>query len=65
MVPDKNRKEVIRSVRGDIQPAELGRTNVREHLLMRSPLLRGEVLDDLERSAAEASEMHNAGIDAL
>jgi predicted metal-dependent phosphotriesterase family hydrolase len=65
MMPDKNRKEVIRTVRGDIQPAELGRTNVHEHLLMRSPLLRGEELDDLERSAAEASEMHNTGIDAL
>ena len=65
MVLDKNRKEVIRSVRGDIQPAELGRTNVHKHLLMRSPLLRGEELDDLERSAAEASEMPNAGIDAL
>ena len=65
MVLDKNRKDVIRSVRGDIQPAELGRINVHKHLLMRSPLLRGEELDDLERSAAEASEMHNAGIDAL
>lgn len=64
-MPDKNRKEVIRTVRSDIQPAEFGRTNVHEHLLMRSPLLRGEELDDLERSAAEASEMHNAGIDAL
>ena len=64
-MPDKNRKEVISTVRGDIQPAELGRTNVHEHLLMRSPLLRGEELDNLERSAAEASEMHNAGIDAL
>jgi len=65
MMPDKNRKEVIRTVRSDIQPAEFGRTNVHEHMLMRSPLLRGEELDDLERSAAEASEMHSAGIDAL
>jgi phosphotriesterase-related protein len=65
MMPDKNRKEVIRTVRSDIPPAEFGRTNVHEHMLMRSPLLRGEELDDLERSAAEASEMHSAGIDAL
>ncbi len=56
-MPDKNRKEVIRTVRGDIQPAELGMTNVREHLLMRSPLLRGDELDDVERSAVEAERI--------
>jgi predicted metal-dependent phosphotriesterase family hydrolase len=56
---------IIRTVHGDILPSELGRTNVHEHLLMRSPLLRGDELDDVERSAAEAIEMHNAGIDAL
>ncbi len=57
--------EIIRTVRGDIQPHDLGRTNVHEHLLMRSPLLRGEELDDVERSAAEAAEMRKAGMDAL
>jgi predicted metal-dependent phosphotriesterase family hydrolase len=30
----------VRTVLGDIDPQELGRTDVHEHLLMRSPLLR-------------------------
>jgi len=57
--------EIIRTLRGDIKPSELGRTNVHEHLLMRSPLLRGDGLDDMERSTVEAIEIQNAGIDAL
>ncbi len=32
---------------------------------MRSPLLRGEELDDLEKSTQEAVELREAGIDAL
>jgi predicted metal-dependent phosphotriesterase family hydrolase len=56
---------VIRTVLGDIEPRDLGRTNVHEHLLMRSPLLRGEELDDHEKSSTEATEMRRAGIDAL
>jgi phosphotriesterase-related protein len=56
---------VIRTVLGDVEPRELGRTNVHEHLLMRSPLLRGEELDDLEKSAAEAALLKEAGTDAL
>ncbi len=31
--------EIIRTVLGDISPQDLGRTNVHEHLLTRSPLL--------------------------
>jgi predicted metal-dependent phosphotriesterase family hydrolase len=57
--------EIIRTVQGDIPPADLGRTNVHEHLLMRSPLLRGDELDDLESSTVEATEMKQAGLDAL
>jgi phosphotriesterase-related protein len=48
-----------------MRPEELGRTNAHEHLLMRSPLLRGEALDDLDKSAAEALALREAGIDAL
>src|ERR687895_1246630 len=55
----------IRTVLGDIDPRELGKTDVHEHLLMRSPLLRGEELDDLEKSTREAVELCEAGIDAL
>ncbi len=58
-------RAVIRTVLGDIQPEELGRTNVHEHLLQRSPLLPGEELDDLERSLAEVVELRDAGMDAL
>jgi phosphotriesterase-related protein len=57
--------EIIRTVLGDIRPDELGRTNVHEHLLQRSPLLRGEELDDIERSLAEVLELRDAGMDAL
>lgn len=56
---------IIRTVLGDIRPDELGRANVHEHLLQRSPLLRGEELDDVERSLAEVVEMRDAGMDAL
>ena len=55
----------VRTVLGDVRPEELGRTNAHEHLLMRSPLLRGEELDDLDKSAAEALALREAGIDAL
>ena len=55
----------IRTVLGDMDPRELGKTDVHEHLLMRSPLLRGEELDDLEKSTREAVELREAGIDAL
>ena len=58
-------KEVIRTVRGDIRPADLGRTNVHEHLLMRYPLLRGDELENIEKSTAEAIELQTAGIDTL
>jgi predicted metal-dependent phosphotriesterase family hydrolase len=56
---------IIRTVLGDIRPDELGRTNVHEHLLQRSPLLRGEELDDVQRSLAEVLELRDAGMDAL
>lgn len=56
---------IIRTVLGDILPDELGRTNVHEHLLQCSPLLRGEELDDVERSLAEVMELREAGMDAV
>jgi 5-phospho-D-xylono-1,4-lactonase len=55
----------VRTVRGDIRPAELGRTDYHEHLLMRTPLLAGDELDDLELSTAETAQLRAAGIDAL
>jgi 5-phospho-D-xylono-1,4-lactonase len=55
----------VRTVLGDIDPRDLGKTDVHEHLLMHSPLLRGEELDDLEKSTQEAVELRQTGIDAL
>jgi predicted metal-dependent phosphotriesterase family hydrolase len=55
----------VRTVLGDIDSRKLGTTDVHEHLLMRSPLLRGEELDDREKSTQEATELRQAGIDAL
>jgi 5-phospho-D-xylono-1,4-lactonase len=56
---------IIRTVLGDIRPEELGRTDIHEHLLQHSALLRGEELDDVERSLAEVIELRDAGMDAL
>lgn len=56
---------LVRTVSGDIRPAELGRTDYHEHLLMRSPLLPGDELDDIDRSAAETADLRDAGIDAV
>jgi 5-phospho-D-xylono-1,4-lactonase len=56
---------VVRTVLGDIPADRLGRTDIHEHLLMRSPLLRGDALDDVERSGAEAGQLRAAGLDAV
>lgn len=56
---------IVRTVRGDLAPGDLGRTDYHEHLLMRSPLLAGDELDDLDRSAAETAQLRGAGIDAV
>jgi 5-phospho-D-xylono-1,4-lactonase len=55
----------VRTVLGDIDSRELGKTDVHEHLLMRSSLLHGEELDDREKSTQEAVELRQTGIDAL
>jgi 5-phospho-D-xylono-1,4-lactonase len=55
----------VRTVLGDIDPRKLGKTDVHEHLLMRSPLLRGGELDDREKSTQEAVELRQTGIEAL
>jgi 5-phospho-D-xylono-1,4-lactonase len=56
---------VIRTVLGDLPPEDLGRTDYHEHLLQASPLLLGDDLDDVDRSAAEVVTLRDAGIDAL
>jgi phosphotriesterase-related protein len=56
---------VVRTVLGDIAPEHLGPTDYHEHLLMQSPLLPGDELDDITRSSAETQALAAAGITAL
>lgn len=56
---------VIRTVLGDIDSQELGRTDYHEHLFQSSPLLTGDDLDDLELSAQETVRFQRSGFDAL
>lgn len=56
---------MIRTVLGDVQPAELGPTNYHEHLFQVSPLLAGDELDDEERSGAEAALLRASGFAAM
>lgn len=55
----------IRTVTGDIDPSELGRTNYHEHLFQVSPLLPGDDLDDEVASGNEAAELLASGFDAM
>lgn len=56
---------VVPTVLGDVPAAELGATNVHEHLLMRDPVLPGEELDDVGRSADEAAGLRASGFAAV
>jgi predicted metal-dependent phosphotriesterase family hydrolase len=56
---------VVPTVLGEVPVAELGATNVHEHLLMRDPVLPGEELDDVERSAQEAANLRDSGFAAV
>lgn len=56
---------VVRTVRGDVDPAELGRVNYHEHLFQISPLLVGDELDDEVASGAEAALLRTSGFDTM
>jgi 5-phospho-D-xylono-1,4-lactonase len=56
---------MVTTVLGDVPAERLGRTNMHEHLLMTDPLLPGEELDDLDRSAAELGVLVESGFDAV
>ncbi|WP_211117305.1 phosphotriesterase [Streptomyces sp. RPA4-5] len=51
----------IRTVLGDIAPADLGICDAHDHLFLRSPQLPGQELDDTEAAAAELSTFRAAG----
>lgn len=56
---------MIRTVLGDLDPAQLGRTNYHEHLFQATPLLPGDELDDEGRSGAEAGLLRDSGFAAM
>lgn len=56
---------MIRTVLGDLDPGDLGRTDYHEHLFQLSPLLAGDELDDEDCSRREAQSLRDAGIDAM
>jgi phosphotriesterase-related protein len=55
----------IRTVLGDIEPADLHRVDYHEHLFQVSPLLAGDELDSEDKSRAEAELLVAAGISAI
>lgn len=56
---------VVRTVLGDLEPGSLGRTNYHEHLIQVTPLLPGDELVDIERSADETVLLRDSGFEAL
>jgi phosphotriesterase-related protein len=56
---------IVRTVRGDIAPAELGACDAHEHFFFASPLLPGDELDDVEAATEEARTLVAAGAAAL
>jgi predicted metal-dependent phosphotriesterase family hydrolase len=58
-------ERIVRTVRGDIAPGELGTCDAHEHLFLVTPLQPGDEMDDVEKSLAEAASLRAAGADAL
>ncbi|WP_309066218.1 phosphotriesterase family protein [Microbacterium sp.] len=55
----------VRTVLGDIDPAQLGRVNYHEHLFQISPLLAGDELNDERASGEEAALLKASGFDTM
>jgi predicted metal-dependent phosphotriesterase family hydrolase len=55
----------VRTVLGDVVPAELGATDYHEHLFQISPLLPGDDLDDEAASRGEAGLLRAAGAGSM
>lgn len=51
----------VRTVLGDIAPADLGVCDAHDHLFLRSPLLPGQELDDPAAAEAELRAFHRLG----
>lgn len=55
----------VRTVLGDIDVAELGRTDAHEHIFLASPLLAGEEFQDVDKAIVELRMVKESGIDAI
>lgn len=56
---------IIRTIRGDIKPGDLGPCDAHEHLFLVTPAQPGDEFDDLARSTEEAATLVAAGGRAL
>jgi predicted metal-dependent phosphotriesterase family hydrolase len=56
---------IVRTVRGDIAPGELGPCDAHEHLFLVTPLQPGDDLDDVAAATEEARSLVAAGAAAL
>jgi 5-phospho-D-xylono-1,4-lactonase len=57
--------EIIRTIRGDIAPAELGPCDAHEHLFLVTPAQPGDEYSDVSKAIEEAETLHVAGARAL
>ncbi len=58
-------ERVVRTVKGDIAPGDLGACDAHEHLFLVTPLQPGDELADVEKAVEEASSLRSVGADAL
>jgi 5-phospho-D-xylono-1,4-lactonase len=58
-------ERVVRTVRGDIAPGQLGACDAHEHLFLVTPLQPGDEFADVEKAAEEAASLRSAGAHAL
>jgi 5-phospho-D-xylono-1,4-lactonase len=56
---------IVRTVRGDVEPSELGPCDAHEHLFLVSPLQPGDELDDVGKAIEEARSLAAAGAASL
>jgi phosphotriesterase-related protein len=52
---------VVRTVRGDVDPSELGPTDAHEHLFFSTPIQPGDEFADVDRAIEEAETLVTAG----
>ena len=56
---------IVRTVRGDIEPATLGPCDAHEHLFLVTPAQPGDELSEVDKAIAEARALADAGASAL